>query len=69
MNWISIKDRLPGPDTNVLVCGFKWNDPSAGYWQRVLCWRDDGCWTLDDETQKRWDGYPVTHWMPLPEAP
>jgi hypothetical protein len=56
--WISVKDRLPEK------------------WQNVLVVRTDGAFRFDfvgsldvwyDDVN--FVGYPVTHWMPLPQPP
>lgn len=56
--WISVKDRLPKPQTEVLafrrgIMYFAWYDNEIGKWSS-----DE--WGLLDA---------VTHWMPLPEPP
>lgn len=61
--WISVKDRMPPPETE-------------RYWTVSVC--KDGyritnttVWAWDENDEKgewiKWD--PVTHWMPLPEPP
>ena len=58
--WISVEDRLPEPYKTVLVfCRNGFNT-----FQSVS--------EMLDENGNRWSavcGIPVTHWMPLPEAP
>ena len=55
--WISVKDRLPIEEIDVLAF--------AGECQVVLYragrWLYDDAWFAHDE--------PITHWMPLPEPP
>ena len=67
--WISVKERLPEPETEVLAAfddGYVW-----AMWQK---------WSLTDEYEEGespFDYYKdvgaglhtVTHWMPLPEPP
>ena len=57
--WISVKDRLPEKNTQVLVFSRGWY---------VVCWYAPlniaATW-YDGDT--RWTG--VTHWMPLPDPP
>ena len=55
--WISVKDRLPEPNTAVLVC----RDGYYGSEVAVAVYKD--------EYLKFITGYNVTHWMPLPEPP
>jgi hypothetical protein len=59
--WIDVKDRLPDSDTTVLVAFDPSSDPGEPVW---LGW-------LDGDTWRDCDGavWPVTYWMPLPEAP
>lgn len=56
MNWISIKDKMPDTEVDVLVYGY-YGCSVAMITPNGLWWFDDG--TLDEPT----------HWMPLPEAP
>lgn len=61
--WISVKDRLPEPDVNVLARCFYHE-----CWQTFVCHvskRNPGKWYTGVAGQ--W--VPVTHWMPLPEPP
>ncbi len=63
--WISVEDRLPELETNVLVIT-KYNDIYIAfpnkfkdklYWD-IVCGCQEGSWTQD-----------VTHWQPLPARP
>lgn len=56
--WISVKDRLPGAETDVLG----WDGAAHLV---VTLWAHDGCFHECMEC-RRWD---ITHWMPLPEPP
>lgn len=62
MEWISVKDRLPGH-----IPGFIQSD-TVIVTNGISVWLDD-FWTL---TNGRWmsqsDGE-ITHWQPLPEPP
>lgn len=66
--WISVKDRLPEDDREVLAYyGFDNGDGYCGI-------RFPGVLTyLAFDTQPHWQhessGLRVTHWMPLPEPP
>ena len=56
--WISVEDRLPEADTDVLTLR------TIGTMDVEVYHEDEVAWT--------WDGYSkgfVTHWMPLPEPP
>ena len=60
--WISVEDRLPEDDQDVLVCVNK-NTIDTGY-----------CSFGYDPSVRNWYAYAsvsnnVTHWMPLPEPP
>jgi hypothetical protein len=63
MDWISIKDRLPAKDTEVLVYYFD------KYMDVMEYWYDN------DEGKPQFYAPPspptdkVTHWMPLPDKP
>ncbi len=69
MQWISVKDRLPGDCESVLVYCAEMTITSA-----FLIFEVKGspiCWQVNDWDESdgsiRFDD--VTHWMPLPEAP
>ena len=71
--WVSVKDRLPElPDFDhcdrmVITCDWK-GHVAPMYWERI---------TIRGKSIERWryhfdriyDGFGITHWMPLPEAP
>lgn len=62
--WISVKDRLPELNVDVLVfVNFTVHDVTINHCTVALfngtCWDADGSYSRDS----------VTHWMPLPEAP
>lgn len=63
--WISVEDRLPEPEKNVIILDkrkhididFLTDDGEDGYYW----WKsDDTIWCDDDK---------ITHWMPIPELP
>lgn len=54
-HWISVKDKLPEPEVNVLVCAY--GDIYIGFIQDQQ-WRNSN-----------WSALHVTHWMPLPPPP
>ncbi len=57
MKWISVEDRLPEPDTHLIICH---DDGLVGtaYFSKHLFQRDWRSIFSD-----------VAHWMPLPSAP
>lgn len=59
--WISVEDRLPNPNTTVLVIWHR-----AEKEQRIGFgrWQQHGVWYVSNEGMPK-----VTHWMPLPEVP
>ena len=57
MEWISVKDRLPDDEENVLAFVFG---------EAEVCCLKNGVWR--NEWMKFYDG-DITHWMPLPEPP
>lgn len=67
-SWISVKDRLPPADQDVLF----WEPRGVGYGFKArddsdsLQWFDKTATDRDGDYQ---DTYEVTHWMPLPAAP
>lgn len=56
--WISVKDRLPGIDVNVLIFSKRYGIQKGCYDMNVWC--VSGWGVMDG---------PITHWMPLPEPP
>lgn len=75
--WISVKDRLPEPNTDVLLIAHGWKERSV-YIGRLRTVEPTKSW-LTGITSKGSDwtiwGFSyivepiVTHWMPLPEPP
>jgi hypothetical protein len=66
--WISVEDRLPESNVEVLCAGQGWADPFV-----TACYYDteqEGWWTMGHHWTDQADGrqYP-THWMPLPAPP
>jgi len=57
--WISVKDKLPKPSTEVLI--FIYDILALGYME------SDGEWWNDADEKEHSES--VTHWMPLPEPP
>ena len=56
--WISVKERLPEPEKDVLVLWLGRHVRVGWYSEECNDWKVDAGFTND-----------VTHWMPLPEAP
>ena len=68
--WISVEERLPEDDTNVLVYAIGNNEPSViamtGYTHNMYGFNIEG-WRAP--WQYFFYEYKITHWMPLPEPP
>jgi len=74
MDWISVKDRLPDNNNDMLVCNFM-----DGTWaDYTVAWYGNNGWSpqCDMLEASNHDGgahiqlsEEVTHWMPLPDAP
>lgn len=65
MMWISVKDRLPEDQGDVLVVAF-WHER----WQTIIGWfaNNEKKWRILTPHGEREPGG-VTHWMPLPQPP
>lgn len=63
--WISVEDRLPDSQADVLVVAF-WHE----CWQTMIGWHSDSGkkWRVTTPHGEREPGG-VSHWMPLPEPP
>ena len=74
--WISVKDRLPEKNTEVLICFAELSIPSTGQYTASALDHEGWCYPQEN---RLWPGeHPdfedgssptVTHWMPLPTAP
>lgn len=66
MNWISVKERLPEEETDVLLC-FEDGTMIVGFYLVLF---DETIWNAikDIEWYSECEATP-THWMPLPELP
>ena len=74
--WISVKDRLPEKNTEVLICFAELSIPSTGHYTASALDHEGWCYPQEN---RLWPGeHPdfedggsptVTHWMPLPAAP
>lgn len=67
LEWISVKERLPGDCVPVLVYAKHINGKYATISVDHIIGYTNGCETWAD-IDKTWK-YSVTHWMPLPEPP
>lgn len=66
MEWINVKDRLPGNDDMVIIYDEPKDtlgDVGSGFYI------DGGFFTPDSDTDGIIKFNDVTHWMPLPETP
>ena len=75
-NWISVKDRLPEYEINVLVWGeARGMNPNMGGAYTFICRRKNLKGTFFEKQADRYVeenqfvAKYVTHWMPLPEPP
>lgn len=66
--WVSVADRLPGEDSEVIVSGWAYNDPARG---RFVTHADfsDGQFKPVGAANEYDALHPPTHWMPMPSAP
>ena len=66
MQWVSVTERLPEINQQVLVLGTNPNIVTTGYIHKYGHW----IWSsLNGSTHKADHIYKITHWMPLPEPP
>lgn len=66
--WISVDDRKPSEDAEVIVSGWAYNDPERGRYVTHAEF-SDGLFKPVDATDEYDILHPPTHWMPLPAAP
>lgn len=66
--WISVKDRLPPEETNVIL--FDGNEVFCGNFffskNKSVCWGIQSC---DSFCYGNYEKNEITHWMPLPSSP
>ena len=63
--WISVEERLPKINTDVLVCNEDYGKSLLGF---AICAQWDGAEWMETWNNKDAVHY-VTHWMPLPAPP
>ena len=63
--WIRVKDKLPEPETEVLV----YRGNHFGDIMNVYTYLGNGEWEDDYGYWARTEDDGITHWMPLPEPP
>lgn len=64
--WISVDERLPAHEQEVICSGFEGNDPAKKRWQEFAVFHRDGLF-YNRETGD--DYYPPTHWREMPALP
>jgi hypothetical protein len=63
MNWISVKDKLPEEEQEVLIGWFQVTASNKQYFAHDVA-------IFNQNEFSGWRKYPeATHWMPLPEPP
>lgn len=70
--WISVDERLPKPETDVLIIRLGEIRLGAIFIEHES-WEEGGreihYWDDSNDDGQRWEWYEVTHWMPLTPAP
>lgn len=66
--WINVKERLPDDDCFVLaVVSGRFQNVTFVRTQVIAEYGSELGWIIDG--YEKWENPPITHWMPLPEAP
>lgn len=69
-NWIKCSERMPEPGVWVLICNVSLGGVDMGIYRDDEHLEDDEHWQNEQsEFIDACSGFPVTHWMYLPEAP
>lgn len=60
--WISVDERLPAHEQEVICTGFEGNNPAKKRWQDFAVFHDDGTFYHREEGDEL---YPPTHWREM----
>jgi hypothetical protein len=60
--WISVDERLPAHEQEVICTGFEGNNPAKKRWQEFAVFHDSGTFHYREEGDEL---YPPTHWREL----
>jgi hypothetical protein len=66
MTWISVDDRLPNVNTEVMTWG---SGTASNSFECLQAWYSEDGWQEMDCCGDFFNDIPPTHWMPLPEGP
>nr|DAU58030.1 MAG TPA: Protein of unknown function (DUF551) [Caudoviricetes sp.] len=70
MEWIKCSERMPDADCWVLICNVSLGGVDMGIYRNDEHLDEDEHWQNESgEFIEAFSGWPVTHWMPLPEPP
>lgn len=68
--WISVEDRLPENNTEILVFSTELQKSTSNTLVPLACFYKDKFRHYGDNVSQAWlDGIKITHWMPLPNNP
>jgi hypothetical protein len=68
--WISVKDRLPDNNQEILVYSNTLEAKEVRKLTPYACYYYDGFMSYGDNLSQQWlSTITITHWMPLPEPP
>jgi hypothetical protein len=63
MEWISVRDSLPGTDVKVCLVYNKQHPVAFAYW---IPYSEYYYFCIGDDTKQTWE---PSHWLPLPSLP
>lgn len=72
MSWIKCSDKMPDPETIVLIVINGRIDVGALYWEYPGfedSWKAFTYWDHPHDDGQCWEHNDITHWMPLPDLP